>query len=154
MTHFLTVFLNVVKSDDALTTWGKLFQILSAWYRQELSLKRVVLTFDTFKISYYQCLLKKIYLSHKTRSTIRDTFTKEKRSWTKGGEGPGPTPKSALGITHIQVCFYLLCCILTRAPNDSFLLSTALFTWPHHCTVLEKHAYDNQNIKQTALIII
>ena len=31
-------------------TSGKLFQILGAWYRQELSPKRVVLTFGTFKM--------------------------------------------------------------------------------------------------------
>ena len=44
--------MNVLKSDDALTTSGKLFQILGAWYRQKLSPKRVVLTFGTFKMSF------------------------------------------------------------------------------------------------------
>ena len=52
MTRFLTVFLKVLKSDDALTTSRKLFQILGAWYSEELSPKRVVLTFGTFKMSF------------------------------------------------------------------------------------------------------
>ena len=60
--------MNVLKSSDALTTWGKLFQILGAWYRQELSPKRVVLTFGTFKMSfplkaYVVCCNNKIYSS-------------------------------------------------------------------------------------------
>ena len=39
-----------------------------------------------------------MYLSNKARSTIRHTFTKEKKIPTpNGGPGPpGPTPKSAL----------------------------------------------------------
>ena len=49
---FSNSVLKVLKSGDALTTSGKLFQILGAWYRQELSPKRVVLTFDTFKMSF------------------------------------------------------------------------------------------------------
>ena len=36
----------------------------------------------------------------------------------------------------------------------SMYVQIALFAWPHHFTVLQKHAYDDQNIKQTALIII
>ena len=49
---FSNSLLNVLKSDDALTTSGKLFQILGAWYRQELSPKRVVLSLGTFKMSF------------------------------------------------------------------------------------------------------
>ena len=42
--------------------------------------------------SYKQCLLKKIYLSNKARSTIRHTFTKEKFSDNSGSRGPlGPS---------------------------------------------------------------
>ena len=49
---FSNGLLNVLKSDDALTTSGKLFQILGAWYRQVLSPKRVVLSLGTFKMSF------------------------------------------------------------------------------------------------------
>ena len=44
---FSNSFLNVLKSDDALITSGKLFQVLGAWYHQELSPKHVMLTFGT-----------------------------------------------------------------------------------------------------------
>ena len=38
-----------------------------------------------------------IYLSNKARTTLRYMSAKEKKSWTKGGDGPpGPTPKSAV----------------------------------------------------------
>ena len=50
-----------------------------------------IVGFEHRFFSYLQCLLKKIYLSNQTQSTIRHTFTKEKNYWTKGG-GVGSTP--------------------------------------------------------------
>ena len=77
-----------------------------------------------------------IYLSNKARSTIRRTFTKEKKFPYKrgggGGEPPGPTSKSALVNNMCNVALprsftYVLNCFLSFLKNLYESLLTSVF---------------------------
>ena len=76
-----------------------------------------------------------IYLSNKARSTIRRTFTKEKKFPDKrdgGGEPPGPTSKSALVNNMCNVALprsftYVLSCFLSFLKNLYKSLLTSVF---------------------------
>ena len=74
-----------------------------------------------------------IYLSNKARSTIRRTFTKEKKFPDKrGGEPPGPTSKSALVNNMCNVALprsftYVLNCFLSFLKNLYESLLTSVF---------------------------